>query len=184
MKLRSMQHPLCMLTTATHWTDWLYINIVSINSCCVLLIFFPFFRKCHCDHPLFASVALCFITFGAPGCCNCQCVAMETETHFWSRWVFWRFLFWQFSLLCSSMALVSWMRWAVTSSGVIVMNLPPPPAVCVCIWENELKSGAEPITIHLSVLRCWTVSLCPVSWSRKHLWESRRHPTSGKLEYF
>lgn len=107
-----------------------------------LSLTFSFCRECRWHHLLPAPFSHCFITPGAPGCHSCRCVAMETETHFWSRWVFWRFLFWQLSVFRPSLAPVGfhWVIWAVTSSGVVVMNLPPtplpaPPSLCsrVCL---------------------------------------------------
>lgn len=107
-----------------------------------LSLTFSFCRECQWHHLLPAPFSHCFITPGAPGCRSCRCVAMETETHFWSRWVFWRFLFWQLSVFRPSSAPVGfhWVIWAVTSSGVVVMNLPPtplpaPPSLCsrVCL---------------------------------------------------
>lgn len=107
-----------------------------------LSLTFSFCRECRWHHLLPAPFSHCFITPGAPGCRSCRCVAMETETHFWSRWVFWRFLFWQLSVFRPSSAPVGfhWVIWAVTSSGVVVMNLPPtplpaPPSLCsrVCL---------------------------------------------------
>ena len=79
------------------------------------------------------------------------------ETHFCARWVFRHFLFWQLFLSRPSLAPVGcrWVMWALTSSGVVVMNLPPPPPflciwACVCVVERHavivsvsLHSGIE-----------------------------------------
>lgn len=122
-----------------------------------LSLTFSFCRECRWHHLLPAPFSRCFITPGAPGCRSCRCVAMETETHFWSRWVFRRFLFWQLSVFRPSSAPVGfhWVIWAVTSSGVVVMNLPPTPllhpcaaecvfCVCVCTLVTVfLYSGIE-----------------------------------------
>lgn len=114
----------------------------------VLLLLFtphPCCRACHHHYLLSAPFSLCFITPGPPGCSSCWRVAMETETHFWSWWVFQRFISWQ--LLRCSVHLQApcrphvWVMWAMTSSGLVVMNVPPLHESASCRFS--LHSGIE-----------------------------------------
>lgn len=169
------------LSARVYCSSKIYISS-SWNHSCVFffpfLTFFPLCRACRCGHPHFTPFSRCFITPAAPGCCDCLCVAMETETHFWSRWVFRRFLSWQLFLFRPSQGPVGchWRMWAMTTSGVVVMNLPPtsssfPPVSfeweCVSVLPDTHFADISPL-----VLRYWAVSLCPTHWSREHLWES------------
>lgn len=139
--------PLCHSTTHAHSSTSfilaLFLKIFVLFS----LLLFSFCRECQRHHLLPAPFSLCFITPGAPGCCICRCVAMETETHFWSRWVFRRFFFfWQLSVFGPSWTPIGchWVMWPMTSSGVVVMNLPPPPlslpvqlSMCVHVCDRD-----------------------------------------------
>lgn len=160
---------------------WRGFTFALFSETIILLSFSLFFctfsRKCQCHHPLPDPFSLCFITPGAPGCCSCRCVAMETETHFWWRWVFRQFIFWQLSVFRPSSAPFGchWVMWAMTSSGVVVMNLPLLPTsadVCVSLCDS------------LSVLRCWAVTVRPFSWNREPLWEPWRSKTGDQLTHF